>query len=599
MNKGFFVLILLFALNCRTSCQGSDAVGKWVVRQPLPTANQLHGVAYGDGKFVAVGELGTIVVSGDGTNWSRVASGVTTPLYAVACGDRGFVAVGGGTILRSIHGINWFRCPPQAYASLNAVTYGAGRFVTGGGAILSSTDGLHWIQHTNPLINSELTGIAYGNTQFVGVAYGSSVTSQDGINWAVHPLALTANNPFPYPIGITYGDGKFVAVGQQFAATSSDGINWEDPTDRQTETFSDVAYGNGVFAATAWNAGRSATATSQHGDSWITNDLGRKFTLQGIAFGNGQFVAVGWDGAIATSVDGFNWASQAKGFGPDLHGVAFGRGQYVAVGSQGNVFRSSAGASWSRVQVDTTNNLACVTFMDGRFVAGGAAGTILTSTTGTNWIAHAPVCTNTIQSISYGNGIFVAGGADIFIDYFGNFRTHTVLLVSKDGASWRQTFAENDMGFFNISFGNGRFVACRQVGIYFPISEAWVSENGVDWRVYALPGSANVIAFGNGHFIAAGYGEKFLSSVDGVHWKTQVTPFVDESASGIAYGGGKFIVSGEFGTLMSSADGVRWTLYQPVTFSSLGLFGVCCGQNSCVAVGAFGKILQARLLPGY
>src|SRR5262245_51906779 len=224
MNKGLSVLLGLLVLNCGPLCRASDKVGPWTVRQPLPTANQLHAVAYGDGKFVAVGELGTIVVSADGTNWNRVTSGITTPLYAVACGDGGFVAVGQkGTILRSIHGLNWFRCPSPANTPLLAVTYGAGRFVAVGDAILSSADGLHWVQHTDPLINAELTGIAYGNTQFVGVAYGSSVTSQDGINWAVHPLNYTVNNPFPYPIGITYGDGKFVAVGDGFAATSSDG----------------------------------------------------------------------------------------------------------------------------------------------------------------------------------------------------------------------------------------------------------------------------------------------------------------------------------------------------------------------------------------
>src|SRR5262249_48857660 len=158
---------LLSALNCGPLCRaassllspvptpparttGSDKVGPWTVRQPLPTANQLYGVAYGDGKFVAVGEKGTIVVSGDGTNWSRVASGVTTPLSGVVCGEGGFVAVGqNGIILRSIHGINWFRCPSPTKASLVAATYAAGRFVAVGNAILSSVDGVHWVQHSN------------------------------------------------------------------------------------------------------------------------------------------------------------------------------------------------------------------------------------------------------------------------------------------------------------------------------------------------------------------------------------------------------------------------------------------------------------------
>src|SRR6266478_4763922 len=94
MNKGLSALIGLVALNCGLVCRASDMVGTWTLRQPLPTANKLNGVAYGDGKYVAVGELGTIIVSGDGTNWSRVASHTKASLVGVACGDRGFVAVG-------------------------------------------------------------------------------------------------------------------------------------------------------------------------------------------------------------------------------------------------------------------------------------------------------------------------------------------------------------------------------------------------------------------------------------------------------------------------------------------------------------------------
>jgi hypothetical protein len=341
-----------------------------------------------------------------------------------------------------------------------------------------------------------------------------------------------------------------------------------------------------------------STSTSEHGDSWLQQDIAGGTPLQGITFGGGQFVAVGWDGAITTSADGFNWASQAKGFGPFLRGVACGHGQYVAVGMQGIVLRSANCAKWSPVEVATTNDLRCVTFGDNRFVAGGAAGTILTSSAGTNWVVQAPVCTNTIQSVAYGNGRFVAAGGDFFIDDYGYFRARGTLLVSTDGANWHQAQTNDFTGFSSITFGNGRFVACSTIYGGPQHSAAWVSKNGVDWSGYVLPRNASVIGFGNGRFIAAGSGEKFLSSVDGVHWKIQVTPFNDY-ASGIAYGGGKFIVSGELGSLMSSPDGIRWTRYQPVTVPSSGFFGVCCGPNSCVVVGASGKILQARLLPVY
>jgi hypothetical protein len=595
MNKGFSVLLGLLALNCAPPGRASDAVGTWTVRQPLPTANRLNGVAYGDGKYVAVGDLGTIIISTDGTNWSRVASHTKASLVGVACGDRGFVAVGEkGTILRSIHGVNWLRCPSPTKTSLAAVTYAGGRFVAVGSAILSSVDGFHWVQHTNPAVYYPLTGIAYGNGQFVAAAYGNTVTSQDGTNWAVHPNGIVVSSyPYPYQIGITYADGKFVAVGEGVAASSVDGINWEAAAEPQTEILSGVAYGNGVFAA----AGGSSTATSQDGDAWNQRDLSAEITLQGIAFGNGQFVAVGWNGAIVTSADGLNWASQAKGFGPNLYAVGFGNGRFVAMGEEGTVLHSSNGAKWSRVQVEATNNLTSVTFGNGRFVAGGVAGTIATSTTGTNWVVR-PSLGSYAVNLAYGNGRFVAGCGDYYMDSSGIFRPHGTLFVSTDGATWRQTVRLQDMGFFSITYGNGQFVACAALGVDDPIFQAWVSKNGVDWAKYGLPSSAYAVGFGNGRFLAAGSGENFLTSINGASWKIEKAPF-DDFASGVAYANGNFFVCGEFGTLLSSPDGKRWTSYQPLSSPDFGFFGVCCGNGSCVAVGAQGAIVQARLVPGY
>jgi hypothetical protein len=43
----------------------------------LPTGNDLNGIAYGNGQFVAVGEYGTIVTSADGTNWLLRQTGTT------------------------------------------------------------------------------------------------------------------------------------------------------------------------------------------------------------------------------------------------------------------------------------------------------------------------------------------------------------------------------------------------------------------------------------------------------------------------------------------------------------------------------------------
>jgi hypothetical protein len=64
--------------------------------------NGLYGVTYGNGLFVAVGDVGTILTSPNGVRSTEQASGTSNSLYGVAYGNGTFVAVGeDGAILTS------------------------------------------------------------------------------------------------------------------------------------------------------------------------------------------------------------------------------------------------------------------------------------------------------------------------------------------------------------------------------------------------------------------------------------------------------------------------------------------------------------------
>jgi hypothetical protein len=72
------------------------------------TGNDLIGVAYGNGLFVAVGDDGTILTSPDGVSWTQRTSGTGNLLEGVTYGNGLFVAVGkDGTILTSPDGVSW------------------------------------------------------------------------------------------------------------------------------------------------------------------------------------------------------------------------------------------------------------------------------------------------------------------------------------------------------------------------------------------------------------------------------------------------------------------------------------------------------------
>lgn len=108
----------------------------------------LQAVTYGNGTFVAVGESGTILTSGDGRRWAKQSSGTDKALYAATYGNGTFVVVVGanGTILTSRDGKAWARREAGTSEFLTAATYGNGTFVAVGdyGTVLTSRDGRVW-----------------------------------------------------------------------------------------------------------------------------------------------------------------------------------------------------------------------------------------------------------------------------------------------------------------------------------------------------------------------------------------------------------------------------------------------------------------------
>jgi hypothetical protein len=155
---------LMFLLICTQIGRAEDPLDTWTWRNPLPTGNALSGIAYGNGQFVAVGSSGNIVTSADGANWVLRQPPTHDLISGIAYGNGLFVAVGS-------------KVAPE----LN----GAGQPVIIGGAILTSTDGVTWVQSQS--VSPRLSGVAYGNGQFMAWQeannYPLILTSPDGLNW--------------------------------------------------------------------------------------------------------------------------------------------------------------------------------------------------------------------------------------------------------------------------------------------------------------------------------------------------------------------------------------------------------------------------------
>jgi hypothetical protein len=288
-------------------------------------------VTYGNGLFVAVGEVAT--TWGDGT-------------YSVS--DDNYLAA------TSPDGINWTRrATPTPYITYsgsnpwsgwNEVAYGNGIFVAVGdySDIMTSSDGITWTSRHSAADN-DLYSVTYGNGMFVAVGgSGYVVTSPDGITWTSRTSA--ANNTWA---SVTYGNGLFVAVASSGTGnrvmTSPDGITWASRTSATDDWWQSVTYGNGLFVAVAATGTGNRVMTSPNGITWTSRTSAANGVWASVTYGNGMFVAVGGSGYVVTSPDGITWTSRTT---PVYHGfdvytshtaylnsVTCGNGLFVAVGS--------------------------------------------------------------------------------------------------------------------------------------------------------------------------------------------------------------------------------------------------------------------------
>ena len=586
-NRKLFIIcsILFFAsLSLLSQISNADPLDHWHLRNPLPTSNLLYGVTYGNGIFVAVGDIGTIITSPEGEIWTIRNSGTSDHLRGIGFGNNIFVAVGfNGTILTSPNGVTWTKRNSNTREILFSVTYGNGIFVTAGdSSILTSQGGVNWTVRERI---SGLSGVTYGNGTFVAVGYYENnhgtyyaviYTSTDGISWikkvpgTVEPL-----------YGVAYGNGIFVAVGFSGTIfTSPDGNTWIERDSQVGSNLRGVVYGRSTFVA----VGTSAILTSADGVTWErSTSMAGGF---GINYGNGTFIVVGDYGAIYTSNDLVTWTNRKSSLALNLEGLVYGNEIYVAWGLD-KIYSSHDGTTWTERPHDYINDtIKDVAYGNGVFVAVGWAGTLQISHDGITWISSDSIrklmlTYETVYSIAYGQGIFVAtngGGTvltspngdvwtvrlvdenliyaaylnDMFIAWTSNYGSGTTtIFTSPDGEIWTEIISKPQFEIVELTFGNGVFTAVSRFG------SVYTSPDLTKWTIsVGMPGGAYSIAFGGGFFVAVGYksinDSGFIStSTDGMNWKERNSGVTDWF-QGVSYANRTFFVWGDYDVLLQS-----------------------------------------------
>lgn len=133
-----------------------------------------NSVAYGNSRFVAVGNAGNIAYSDNGTTWSQFSVGANdwnrvyyNGTLFVAAGAKD--SSGDGKIAYSTNGANWTRVTVGT-STWSDVTYGEGVWVAVGGdaankvgRIATSSDGITWTETNMGAMNSSYwNGITFG-----------------------------------------------------------------------------------------------------------------------------------------------------------------------------------------------------------------------------------------------------------------------------------------------------------------------------------------------------------------------------------------------------------------------------------------------------
>ena len=287
---------------------------------------QTENVNLKSGKFVAVGEYGTILSSKEGTSWSMSEPITDNNLWNVAYGNNKFIAVGdSGTILISTDGENWNEISTNETKHLLDVIFIDNKFIIVGtdGIILTSNDGGKW-QKRRVEPKHGHTDIVYGNGKFIGVGFHTRtvLVSSDGIKWSYNKI-----KNMNVLRGLTFGNNLFIAVGDRGTIiTSRDTLSWHKQLSGINKKLNSVTYGNGVFVI----VGRHTHVLySTDGVKWKqTNDgLVRSetspFAGNGVTYGNQIFVVV--SGNIYFSKDGIKWNYVEEDTGTDdqLYGVIY------------------------------------------------------------------------------------------------------------------------------------------------------------------------------------------------------------------------------------------------------------------------------------
>jgi hypothetical protein len=302
---------------------------------------KLYGAAYGNDRYVVVGQDGKAAWSADGLYWQGSVAGTDIVYYSSGCNSLAFVngkfyTFGSKiidnesrpSIVFSSNGDEWTEVSQSVFIASGSyivdIAYGEGVYVMvcdgfSGGSdyrnpkIAWSTNLEEWtvVENLVPALNAPLYQIEYGGGTFVAVGGtntgGVTAWSEDGKTWNVGSF-----NQGTQSRSLVYGNGRFVSVGRAHndlknAKYSTDGKQWTTYNLDWSQYINALAFGGGVFLTGGNNQAKIATDPSADANWKPVTQLQDIFMsgvwINGAGWGNNRFIAVGDQGTAAISTN--------------------------------------------------------------------------------------------------------------------------------------------------------------------------------------------------------------------------------------------------------------------------------------------------------
>ena len=395
---------------------------------PFQTTNGLKYVIWDGSKFVIVGDKGTVMTSSDGSKWKLNHTNVMTDFSYIVWAEDKYIAIANNRneLMESNDCLTWKSCVIDSSFAFGKIVYNGEFYVAIGGDPFSSDsyiylskDGTTWVLHYVGQFG-KFTDIIFDN----GVAIASAnyvypdenyriITSSDCVTWKESSRASMLIT------GLCKMNDTFIYSMYNKIFASKDLITWIELNTSIDNEYINRFFkcNNKVFAIDNYS---NNVLVSGDGKGWEYSISADSLTFNNIQWVNDHFVIVSTDGTYI-SQDGIEWKDEpdADWSYNDFNNceTANNGSVYLKVDIQGNLNYSKDLTHWIAQPLGENNLFTGVIWGGDRFLAFGSKGDgyngiIYSSTDGIQWKEMITNTNSQIEAIAWNGMTYVAVGSN-------------------------------------------------------------------------------------------------------------------------------------------------------------------------------------------